>query len=216
MLSRLKAVGLRIGAPVFTAAGLVLAIEPMLGKLLLPALGGSPATWAACLWAFQLLLLGGYAYAHVSTRYLGVRRQVAVHLALLAVASGRAVGVDVEALDRAADQTLLAKRWFSADEYAVIERLPAEQQGSAFLHTWVCKEAWLKATGCGLSRSLDSFDVSVEPGNPARLLATRPDAAEAAAWSLSMLDVGAGYLAAVAIEGPMPAITQHDWDSNEW
>ncbi|MDF3069310.1 MAG: spermidine synthase [Polyangiaceae bacterium] len=86
MVSRLKAVGLRIGAPVFAAAGLVLAIEPMLGKLLLPALGGSPATWAACLWAFQLLLLVGYGYAHLSTRYLDVRRQVIVHLTLLALA----------------------------------------------------------------------------------------------------------------------------------
>ena len=86
MLSRLKAVGLRIGAPVFAAAGLVLAIEPMLGKLLLPALGGSPATWAACLWAFQLLLLLGYAYAHLGGRYLSVRQQAALHLALLAAA----------------------------------------------------------------------------------------------------------------------------------
>lgn len=85
MRSRLKAVGLRIGAPVFTAAGLVLSIEPMLGKLLLPALGGSPATWAACLWAFQVLLLVGYGYAYVGSRYLRVREQAVLHLLLLLV-----------------------------------------------------------------------------------------------------------------------------------
>ena len=52
---------LLLAAPVFGSAWLLFAIEPMLAKLLLPTLGGSPATWAACLVAFQLLLLGGYA-----------------------------------------------------------------------------------------------------------------------------------------------------------
>jgi len=57
-------------------------VEPMLAKRLLPALGGSPATWAACMLAFQLLLLAGYAYAHLGARYLDVRRQALLHLLL--------------------------------------------------------------------------------------------------------------------------------------
>jgi len=56
----------------FAASALLFAIEPMLAKRLLPELGGSPATWAACMVAFQLLLLAGYAYAHLGARYLDV------------------------------------------------------------------------------------------------------------------------------------------------
>ncbi len=78
---------LLLAVPVFASAWLLLAIEPMLAKLLLPTLGGSPATWAACMVAFQLLLLGGYLYAHLGARYLDVRRQAALHLALLVAAA---------------------------------------------------------------------------------------------------------------------------------
>lgn len=111
MLSRLKAVGLRIGAPVFVAAGLLLVIEPMVGKLLLPALGGSPATWAACLWAFQLLLLAGYAYAYLGARYLTVRQQASLHLVLLALALATLFHVRLGApLRLAAPSTLAVAR----------------------------------------------------------------------------------------------------------
>jgi hypothetical protein len=78
---------LLLAVPVFASAGLLLAIEPMLAKLLLPTFGGSPATWAACMVAFQLLLLGGYGYAHLGARYLDVRRQAALHIALLVAAA---------------------------------------------------------------------------------------------------------------------------------
>jgi spermidine synthase len=74
-------------AGVFVAATLLFALEPMLAKLLLPALGGSPATWAACMLAFQLLLLAGYAYAYVGARYLSVRQQALLHGAVTLAAS---------------------------------------------------------------------------------------------------------------------------------
>jgi hypothetical protein len=88
MLGWLSKLGSRAGSlllalPVFASAWLLFAIEPMLAKLLLPTLGGSPATWAACLVAFQLLLLGGYAYAHLGARWLDSRGQAAVHALLL-------------------------------------------------------------------------------------------------------------------------------------
>jgi protein-L-isoaspartate O-methyltransferase len=74
--------------PVFVAAFLLFALEPMLGKLLLPALGGSPATWAACLVSFQTLLLAGYAYVYWGSRLLGVRAQLLLHAALVAATLG--------------------------------------------------------------------------------------------------------------------------------
>jgi hypothetical protein len=79
---------LLLAVPVFASAWLLFAIEPMLAKLLLPTLGGTPATWAACLVAFQLLLLGGYAYAHWGARSLSVRGQAGMHALLLLLAAG--------------------------------------------------------------------------------------------------------------------------------
>ena len=55
----------------------------MVGKMLLPKCGGTPAVWNTCMVFYQVVLLLGYAYAHVSTSFLGVRRQAAIHLAIL-------------------------------------------------------------------------------------------------------------------------------------
>ena len=59
--------------------------EPLFAKMVLPLLGGSPAVWNTCLMYFQAMLLLGYLYAHLTSRYLGVRRQVWLHVALLTV-----------------------------------------------------------------------------------------------------------------------------------
>src|SRR5262245_44359022 len=58
-------------------------VQPMVGKMILPSLGGSPAVWNTCMVFFQAVLLAGYAYAHGTTARLGVRRQAALHLGLL-------------------------------------------------------------------------------------------------------------------------------------
>jgi hypothetical protein len=57
----------------------------MVGKMILPLLGGTPAVWSTCMVFFQAVLLGGYAYAHASTRWLGVSRQPILHLVVLAL-----------------------------------------------------------------------------------------------------------------------------------
>src|SRR5436305_270654 len=67
----------------FTSATLLFLVQPMIGKMLLPYLGGTPAVWNTCMVFFQALLLAGYGYAHATTAWLGVRRQAAVHLAVL-------------------------------------------------------------------------------------------------------------------------------------
>lgn len=61
------------------SAALLFLIEPMIGKMLLPALGGAPAVWNTCMVFFQAGLLAGYAYAHASVHWLGIRRQALVH-----------------------------------------------------------------------------------------------------------------------------------------
>jgi hypothetical protein len=65
------------------AAALLFLVQPLVGKLLLPFLGGTPAVWNTCLVFFQALLLAGYVYAHLLSRWLSPRRQALVHGALL-------------------------------------------------------------------------------------------------------------------------------------
>lgn len=67
----------------FVSATLLFTVQPLVGRLLLPALGGSPVVWNTCLVFFQGVLLLGYFYAHATIRWLGVRRQIWLHLALL-------------------------------------------------------------------------------------------------------------------------------------
>jgi hypothetical protein len=69
------------------SSALLFVIEPMLGKLLLPALGAAPAVWTTCMLFFQAALLVGYAYAHAAAAWLGPRRQAAVHVAALGIAA---------------------------------------------------------------------------------------------------------------------------------
>jgi hypothetical protein len=69
----------------FLNAALLFAVQPMFSKLALPLLGGAPAVWNTCMLVFQALLLAGYLYAHLTTRWLGARTQVAVHVGLLAL-----------------------------------------------------------------------------------------------------------------------------------
>lgn len=65
------------------SATLLFLVQPMIGKLLLPALGGSPAVWNTCMVFFQLVLLLGYFYAHVVTTKLAPRQQAIVHGVML-------------------------------------------------------------------------------------------------------------------------------------
>ena len=75
-----------LGLTIFTGAFLLFLVEPLIARFILPWYGGSPEVWTTCMLFFQLLLLGGYAYAHASNRWLTTRRQVLFHLALLAIA----------------------------------------------------------------------------------------------------------------------------------
>jgi len=68
------------------SAFLVFQVQPVISKTVLPWFGGSPAVWTTCMLFFQVLLFGGYAYAHLITRYLTPRFQGVIHFTLLAAA----------------------------------------------------------------------------------------------------------------------------------
>ena len=67
----------------FLSAFLLFCVQPMIAKMVLPLLGGSPAVWSTCMVFFQAALLAGYAYAHATTTWLGVRTQTVVQTGLL-------------------------------------------------------------------------------------------------------------------------------------
>ena len=69
----------------FTSATLLFLVQPMIGKMILPLLGGTPAVWNTCMVFFQALLLAGYGYAHISTTLLGVRKQAIVHMGVMLI-----------------------------------------------------------------------------------------------------------------------------------
>lgn len=126
--------------------------------------------------------------------------------AMLAVALGHEVGVDLELMRANVETDALAERYFSERERVALRELSNEERVPAFFRCWTCKEAFLKGQGFGLSRSLESFDVEVNPARPARLLATRPDAEEAKRWSLHDIPAEENYAAAVAWEGSITEI----------
>jgi hypothetical protein len=69
----------------FVSAALLFLVEPMMAKMALPMLGGTPAVWNTCLVFFQATLLVGYLYAYAATKWLGRRTQIAVHIGLALV-----------------------------------------------------------------------------------------------------------------------------------
>ncbi len=71
---------------IFLNAALLFSVQPLFTKMVLPLLGGSSAVWNTCLLFFQAMLLGGYLYAHVTSRWLSTRSQAILHIALLATA----------------------------------------------------------------------------------------------------------------------------------
>jgi 4'-phosphopantetheinyl transferase len=122
-------------------------------------------------------------------------------LALYAFSRGRELGIDIEALRLDIEYERIARSFFSPREQAALMALPSEQRGQAFFCCWTRKEAYIKARGEGLSMPLHQFDVSLVPGEAARLLETRPDPGEGQHWSLRNLEPASGYFAALAVEG---------------
>lgn len=134
------------------------------------------------------------------------------NFALLAVTQNRKVGVDVECIRQGISSHVIAQQYFSKAEVAELQSLPMEQRETAFFTCWTRKEAYIKAQGLGLSLPLESFDVSLTPGQPAVLRATRPDPQEAARWTLLSLYVDPKYGGSLAVEGRDLDFRLWDWD----
>ncbi|KAA0683725.1 4'-phosphopantetheinyl transferase family protein [Azospirillum brasilense] len=113
------------------------------------------------------------------------------------------LGVDVERLRRLPDAAGIAERFFAPEERDAFAALPEALRDEAFLNGWTRKEAFIKATGQGLSTPLDRFAVELTPGRPARLLSLDGalEAGDAAEWSLFDLRPAPGLVGALAVRG---------------
>ncbi len=122
-------------------------------------------------------------------------------MGLCAVNCNRQIGVDLEYIRPMSDIEALAKRFFLPREYEMLRSLSLNQQQEVFFRYWTCKEAYLKATGDGLSQ-LEQIEVSLTPTEPAKLQIFED-------WSLFELVPANNYIGAVAVEN-------FGWDLKCW
>ena len=74
-------------AAIFSGAFLLFQVQPIMARFILPAFGGSPDVWTTCMLFFQVLLLAGYAWAHLLVTYVPPRGQAGAHVLLLVAAA---------------------------------------------------------------------------------------------------------------------------------
>jgi 4'-phosphopantetheinyl transferase len=126
---------------------------------------------------------------------------------LCGIASGREIGVDIEAAIAREDLPRVATHFFAPDECAALDRCTAEAHSMRFHQIWTRKEAYVKALGAGLVQPLQSFSV-VGDGNeesPVR------DAGASTVWHVRSVPVPDGYAAAVVVEGAGARLSCRRW-----
>jgi 4'-phosphopantetheinyl transferase len=122
-------------------------------------------------------------------------------LALLAIAHDQVVGIDLERVREMAAADRIVFRYFTEAERAAYFRQPEAEKPTAFFRGWTRKEAYMKATGKGLTMPLDSFSVTLAPDEEPRLLHVRDQPREVERWAFREIDPGPGFLGALAVEG---------------
>ena len=116
------------------------------------------------------------------------------NVCLIGVARGRELGCDIEQRDPAFSSRQIAQAFFSPAEARALAELDRAQQLEAFYNCWTRKEAYIKARGYGVTLPLDSFEVSLAPGQPAALLRGCDG------WSVQSFEPIPGFQAAVVAE----------------
>ncbi len=135
-------------------------------------------------------------------------------IALIGLTKNNIIGVDVEVINRKVEVERVAQHFFAKGEINALMSLPQTQRHEAFFNCWTRKEAFIKATGDGLSFPLDQFEVTLKPNEKAALLATHFDEKEREKWSLFNLEIKEGYKAALAVKGKINEIKRFDWTSH--
>jgi 4'-phosphopantetheinyl transferase len=121
--------------------------------------------------------------------------------AVIAIGWQRSLGVDVETFDPRLNRDGLAGRFFSLDEQSQLAALPEPLRVAAFYRIWTTKEAYLKATGLGMSQPLDSFSVRADPQSPPAVLWASGDDADPARWHGTAFSPGEDAFGVVLWDG---------------
>ena len=108
------------------------------------------------------------------------------------------LGIDLEKLRPISHMQDIANRFFCPAEAAELMSLPEDQRDRAFFLCWTRKEAYIKATGQGLSAALDSFRVSLNPQRPAAFVHINQSVEAARGWTLHSFEAARNYVAALA------------------
>jgi 4'-phosphopantetheinyl transferase len=131
-------------------------------------------------------------------------------LALVAVARGMRVGIDVERLRPGRDPLRIADRYFSAAEVEAVRAFPEADRPSAFLRYWTAKEALAKGLGLGLRAPIGGLELAMQPGGA--MVPVR----HAKNWRLFELsDLPGGYLGALAADDEEARFVIRDWPFDE-
>ncbi|GBF81467.1 4-phosphopantetheinyl transferase [Aphanothece sacrum FPU1] len=132
-------------------------------------------------------------------------------LALYGITRDRLIGVDVEYNSPIPDAEQLAKRFFCPQEYEIIRPLTSPEKEQTFFQLWTAKEAYLKATGEGISGGLDQIFVSLK--TKPKFLALPHSGKPLTDWTLFTLTPQTGYLASVVVQGNHCALKY--WELNQ-
>mmetsp|Transcript_22024 Transcript_22024/g.10381 ORF Transcript_22024/g.10381 Transcript_22024/m.10381 type:complete len:238 (-) Transcript_22024:1184-1897(-) len=119
-------------------------------------------------------------------------------LALYSIARYGAVGIDIEYIRPMRDIDQLAKRFFTQNEYELMRSFSKEQKHKIFFNLWVLKEAYLKATGEGLS-GLEQVEVTFDSKRKVTLL-REGNTLSTCCWDVHHFTPMHGYLAALVIK----------------
>jgi 4'-phosphopantetheinyl transferase len=134
-------------------------------------------------------------------------------IVLLAFTHEYDIGVDIEKMYQLPEMDDLVQRFFCPEEISQFASIPYEQRERAFFCCWTRKEAYLKAVGSGLSNQLDSFCVTLNPIEPARLLHINGDNHAAQAWTLQDLPFPSRHAGAIAYRGTPRPIRQRSLEN---
>lgn len=127
-------------------------------------------------------------------------------LALYGLTLNNQIGIDLEYLRSIPNACEIARRFFSPTEYASFACLSEPERQRAFFSIWTAKEAYLKATGDGLSGALDRIEISLSASDALRLLSVEGDCKVAAGWYLSPIVLEPEYIATLAVSSFSPSI----------
>jgi len=131
--------------------------------------------------------------------------------AMLAVTLGREVGVDVERINSARADREIVSYYFAPGELQALEAMAEGEWLQGFFNCWTRKEAFIKATGEGLSRPLDSFEVSLATGQSVSLISFEGCTEAAKRWRMAELAAVPGYASALVVAGSIGQIHRFRW-----